>query len=292
MPELDDVQIDRPQRGPEDRERPARRSSAVLWVVVVLLLIGAGAALYYFLGVRRTLEGPDEGARAPAETVAPPAETTAQSPPGAPDLPPLSASDEVVRRLVSGLSERPALASWLATDGLVRRFVVVADNLAVGLLPRKQLPESMAPQGGFKVTEAADGSLRVSPEASARYDRFAAVVASIDAGGAVETYQRLEPLVNDAAEELGYGRGTFDQRLVEAIQVLLRAPVPETPPEVVEGVKSYHYADSRLQELPDAQKQLVRMGPRNERLVQAKLREILRAMGVAEDQIPQERTIQ
>ena len=117
MPELDDVQIDRPQRGPEDRERPKRRSSVVVWVVVVLLLIGVGAALYYFLGVRRMLEAPAEGSNAQAESVAPPAETTAESPPGAPDLPPLSASDEAVRRLVRGLSERPALASWVATTG-------------------------------------------------------------------------------------------------------------------------------------------------------------------------------
>ena len=196
-----------------------------------------------------------------------------------------------MRRLVRGLSERPALASWLATDGLVRRFVVVTDNLAVGLLPRKQLPQSMVPEGAFAVAEAPDGTVTVSPEASARYDRFAAVVGSIDAEGAVETYERLKPLVDEAAEELGYGHGTFDRRLVEAIQVLLRAPVPAAPPELVEGVMSYRYADPRLQELPDAQKQMVRLGPENERLVQAKLREILRAMDVPEDQIPQERTI-
>jgi len=291
MPELDDVQIDRPPHGPQDRGPRTRRSSALVWVMVLLLLVGVGAALYYFLVVRGSAEPPAEEASAPAETVAPPAEATAGTPGEGLELPPLSASDEVVRRLAGSLSEHPALASWLATDGLVRRFVVIVDNLAVGLLPKKQLPASMAPEGRFSVTEAPDGTVTEAPGSSARYNRFAAVVASIDAEGAVETYERLKPLVDEAAEELGYGKGTFDGRLVEAIQVLLRAPVPSAPPKLVEGVMSYRYADPRWQELPEVQKQMVRMGPQNERLVQAKLREILRAMDVPEDQIPKERTI-
>lgn len=291
MPELDDVQIDRPQHGPEDREPPRRKSSAVLWIVLIVLLLAIGAVLYYVFAVRGKAEPAAEGAGAPAETVAPPAETTAEAPEEELQLPPLSASDEVVRQLAQGLSEHPELASWLATDGLVRRFVVVTDNLAVGLLPKKQLPESMAPEGKYAVTEAPDGTVTPAPSSYRRYDRFAAVMASIDARGAVETYDRLKPLVNEAAAELGYAPGAFDGRLQEAIRQLLRAPVPAAPPKLVEGVKSYHYADPRLQELSDAQKQLVRMGPENERLVQEKLREILRAMGVPEDQIPKERTI-
>ena len=290
MPDLDDVQIDRPLSGPEDREPPKRGSSAALWIVLILLLAAIGAMLYYLLVVRPTQQGTEEVA-APAETVAPPADTGAEQAAEDLELPPLSASDEVVRRLVGGLSQQPALASWLATDELVRRFVVVTDNLAVGLLPAKQLPQSMAPEGKLRVAEGPDGTVTLAPASYTRFDRFAAVVGSIDAEGAVETYRRLKPVVDEAAEELGYGKGTFDQRVVDAIQVLLRAPVPSSPPALVEGVVSYRYADPRLQELPDAQKQLVRMGPENERLVQAKLREILRAMGVAEDQIPQERTI-
>jgi len=290
MPELDDVQIDRPQHGPEHRETPPRKSSAVLWVVIVLVLLALGAGGYYYF-THRSATPPAEEVAAPAETVAPPAETTAEQTPQEENLPPLAASDEIVRQVVGALSARPALASWLATDGLVRRFVVATDNLAVGLMPRKQLPKAMAPKGKFAVVKQADGSVTVDPASYHRYDTFAAVVASIDAAGAVATYRRLEPLVDEAAAEIGYGPGAFDQRLVEAIRELLRAPVPTAPPALVEGVVSYRYADLRFQELTDAQKQLVRMGPDNERLIQAKLREIAHALNVPEDRIPKERVL-
>lgn len=290
MSELDDVQIDRPHQGPEDRE-PRRKSPLALWIVLIVLLVAICGVLYYFLVVRGASEGSAEEATAPPETVTAPAETSTEAPEAELELPPLSASDEVVRQLVRSVSEHPVVASWLATDGIVRRFVVVVDNVAVGLVPRKVLPGPMAPEGKFTVAEAADGTVTATPASYARYDGFAAAVASIDAQGAVETYDRLKPLVDEAAEELGYGKGAFDQRLVEAIQVLLRTPVPTSPPALDEGVVSYRYEDPRLQDLSDVQKQLVRMGPENERLVQAKLREILRAMGVAEEQIPRERTI-
>ena len=42
----------------------------------------------------------------------------------------------------------------------------------------------------------------------------------------------------------------------------------------------YGYADPKLEAMPAAQKQLLRMGPENARAVQAKLREIALALGI------------
>ena len=45
-------------------------------------------------------------------------------------------------------------------------------------------------------------------------------------------------------------------------------------PALVAEVKRYEFADPNLESLPDAQKQLLRMGPENQARVVAKLREI------------------
>lgn len=293
MPELDNVQIDQadqidrvgaPSGG---RPRPRRKNSSV-WVIVVLAALAVGVGGYLYLRSRGPAEAPEAGA--PPEVAAAPerASTATEGPAEEIELPPLAASDEVVRQIVQGLSEHPALASWLATEGLVQRFVLAVDNLAVGIVPRKQL-RSMAPEGGFSVIEGAGGEVRAAPEAYGRYDTLAAVVASVDAAGAVATYRRLRPLVDEAAQGLGYSPERFDQRLTEAILHLLATPVPAEPPALEAQVLSYHYADPRLEGLSDAQKQLLRMGPDNQRLIQQKLRAVVRELGVPPERIPGER---
>ena len=54
----------------------------------------------------------------------------------------------------------------------------------------------------------------------------------------------------------------------------------EGEPELLAGIRSYHFADPALEELSPAQKTLLRMGPGNARLVQAKLRELAPALGL------------
>lgn len=265
----------------------------MLWIVVAVLLLAVGVGGYYWWSTRSEPVVPD------AEEVTEPPETTgepekAPPPETAPEeeieLPELAASDEIVRRMVGELSERPALVSWLATDGLVRRFVLVVDNLAVGLVPRKQVP-FMAPEEDFSTAEAGEGETVPAPEAYDRYDTVAAVVASIDAAGAVATYERLRPLIGEASAELGYGAGGFDERLVEALVHLLETPVPAEPPALERETLSWHYADPRLQELTDAQKQLLRTGPENQRMIQRTLRAVARELGVPPERIPAERVI-
>lgn len=289
-PRFDDVELD---TGPDDRSEPdspppgGSRPSPAVWVILAVLLLVLGVGGWYLF--LREAPGPvTEEVEAPAEV--------AESPEGEPaaepaeeeiDLPPLPASDEAVRRIVGTLSEHPDLAAWLATEGLVQRFVLAVDNVAVGLSPRKQVP-FMGPEEGFEAAELEGGEATIAPEAYDRYDRVAAVVASLDPEGTVATYERLRPLVEEASEELGYGPGGFDQRLERAILHLLRTPVPAEPPELRQEVLSWRYVDPRLEDLSDAQKQLLRMGPENQRRIQAKLRQIARELGIPESRIPAE----
>jgi hypothetical protein len=48
----------------------------------------------------------------------------------------------------------------------------------------------------------------------------------------------------------------------------------------------YAYADERFEDLTAAQKQFLRMGPRNVGIIKAKLRQIALALGIRSDQLP------
>jgi Protein of unknown function (DUF3014) len=50
--------------------------------------------------------------------------------------------------------------------------------------------------------------------------------------------------------------------------------------EVVDEGGVYAFADAKLEDLDEVEKHLVRMGPRNERLIQAKARELLKSLGL------------
>lgn len=187
-------------------------------------------------------------------------------------LPALDQSDAFVRNLVEALSSRPAWAKWLATEGLVRRFVVAVDNVAEGISPNKHL-SMLAPKEGFDAIDR-HGDFVVDPKSYRRHDLVAEVVASLDTERVAQAYRELNPLIQDAYRELGYPNRHFDQTLARAIDRLLQTPVPEGTVALRPAVKSYKFADPNLEALSPVQKQFLRLGPDNMKKVQQKLREL------------------
>jgi hypothetical protein len=105
-------------------------------------------------------------------------------------------------------------------------------------------------------------------------------VAGIDARGAARLYATLKPRIDDAYKELGTPHGDFDRTLERAIKHLLDTPVADRAPALEKAPTSFRFADPKLESLSPAQKQLLRMGPANARIVQEKLREIARYLGI------------
>jgi hypothetical protein len=132
-----------------------------------------------------------------------------------------------------------------------------------------------------------DGATRVDPRSYDRYTRIADAVASVDAGGAAKLYATLKPRIEDAHHDLG-SSDTFDHTLERAIVVLLGTPVTDGSERLKPMPKGigYGYADERLESLTPAQKQLLRMGPRNVRVIKAKLRDIAIALGIPPARLP------
>ena len=187
-------------------------------------------------------------------------------------LPELGASDAVVRGLVTALSSHPQLAAWLVPDDLVRRFVEAVVDLSRGSSPLPAL-EMLIPEEPFGVRPAGD-DLIMDPGSQRRYDLLSDVLASVEAPAAAEVYRRLLPLFREAYQELGVAEGPFEEVLARAIENVLAVEVPEGPLELRVAVGRYVYADRSIESRSPAEKHLIRMGPRNARLIQEKVREI------------------
>ena len=201
-------------------------------------------------------------------------------------LPPLSKSDAMVVDLVGGLSTHPQLRTWLETKGLIRRFVVAVANIAEGVSPTTQVP-FLRPKGTFLIKER-EGRTFIDPRSYERYNLIADVLASLDPQGCAGAYRTAKPLLEEEYKELGTPSRTFDDVLAQAIAELLATPVVDGEIELRPLVTTYAYKDPRLEALTRAQRQLLRMGPRNVRLIQAQLRAIANALGIQEDSPPEE----
>jgi hypothetical protein len=281
MPDLNDYQYRRedPLIGPEPDGR-----SRVAWIVGILIVLALLAGGYYWYS-RRSAPAPVQSQAASG------AQPSSSSPPAAlggepeyVDVPPLGESDPVVRTLVRTMSSHPEVLKWLATDGLIRNFTVVVDNIANGRTPAKHVP-SLKPSGAFTVQREGD-TVRVDPASYERYNDLAQAVDSVDPQAAARVYSTLKPRIEEASRELGAPQ-PFDQTLEQAIIRLLRTPVDlQDQPLELKGAEGYRYANPDYESLSSAQKQLIRMGPRNARIVQNKLREIALALGIPADRLP------
>jgi hypothetical protein len=200
-------------------------------------------------------------------------------------LPPLDESDAFVRQLAAGLSAHPELARWLARTALVRTLTVVVVNVAAGETPRPHL-EFLAPRQRFRAARRPARLITPGPAGFAGYDLFADAVASVDAVVAAKGYRTLAPLFEAACVELGHPEGGFPAALDKAIRALLAVPVLRDDVELVPHAIGFRYAEAKLEALTPAQKQFLRMGPRNVRLVQGKLKELAAALAPAAPAAP------
>jgi len=238
------------------------------WIVAVVLGLVVGGAAIYWLRSRPAPEPAAVPAAAPAAVPAP----------SAPTGPPPPVDPARVRSLLEAVSPSALFRSWVAQGELLRRWVVVTDNVAQGESPRKQLG-FLAPRGSFAVVERGQ-RLLVAPASYQRYDEIADAVASVDAQLLARVYRELHPVLEAAYRALGYPAASLDQATAKALRRILAAPVPPGEVAVVGKGGIYLFADPRLESLGEVEKHLLRMGPRNERLVQAKARDLLQALAL------------
>jgi hypothetical protein len=191
-------------------------------------------------------------------------------------LPALNESDPDLRESLVGVFGGKSISQFLVPENIVRHVVVTVDNL-----PRKKVATDLRPikptPGRTVTTTQAD----ITTLGSANYERYAPlmkVVRNTDTGVLASVYFRLYPLFQQSYEDLGYPGQYFNDRLVEVIDDMLRAPDVQGPIELTQPKVFYEYADPKLESLSAGQKLLLRMGPANEAIMKAKLRELRKAI--------------
>lgn len=191
-------------------------------------------------------------------------------------LPILDDSDVEVRKSIRRIAFSPKLSEWLSADHLIRRFVMLVDNIARGNIPRKQFA-FLAPSERFQVKESSKG-LIIDPRSYQRYDDYADFLAGMDVSAAADLYRHWGPLIDAAYDELGNPQRSFDSALVQAIEHLQSTPILEDDVFLIRPSVMYKFKDSEIEALSRAQKQLLRTGPRNTRIIQSKLAEFAAAI--------------
>ena len=276
-----DINKETPEPVLETRER--RSLLPVLLAVVVLLAAGAAVWFFYFR------PQPEQVATAPAAKPAAPTTPPAGVQPlcaateTAATVPALNESDAFAKKSAAGLSAHPRVAAWLATDNVIRSFVVAVDNIGSGATPAPRLG-ALRPAGAFRVREAR-GEVFIDPRSFERYGPIADALDSVEPQTAAQLCGTLKPRLVEAYGELGR-EGTFDAALERAIVALLRTPVVGPETRLVPKGASYVFEDEALEKLTPAQKQLARMGPRNARIIQDKLRQVALAIGIPAERLP------
>jgi hypothetical protein len=245
-----------------------------IWWVAGLVIVAAAVALFLSWRANRA---PPATAHAPAAAPAPVAEPAVQNPVPAAGgamqpLPPLNSSDASVDEALGQLVGKPNADSLFRPNMIVRHVVVTVDNLsrkkaAVELRPTK-------PVAGAFLAAGNDEHASIDPANYQRYAPYVQTLQMLDSKQLAALYFHYYPLFQQAYQDLGYPNGYFNDRLIETIDNLLATPEVKGDVALVRPNVMYQYADPALESLSAGQKLLLRMGPDNEAVVKAKLREL------------------
>ena len=271
------------QKSVED-ERPYLRPepSAFPWIKTALAIVLAAGTIYlfYYFQAGRDAPRPPPVKSAPAPAPSPQADAPPAIRNPLPDsdakLPTLANSDSLMRESLVELIGRKAFDDFIVADRLIPRIVATVDNLPRRSTPRRLMP--LHPVSGPFITAGAGENVTLDPTNFRRYAPYVRVLEAAPTNTVVSLYVQTYPLFQRAYEELGYGSGYFNDRLVEAIDDLLAAPEVNGPIGLMQPKVFYEFTDPDLETRSAGQKMLIRMGAENARRVKAKLVEIRQAL--------------
>lgn len=268
-----------------------------MWLIAagIVVVIAGGVGAWWYLHRAPQAAVPEEVVA--EETPAAPAATAAAPPvvehpletatdAAADPLPAVAESDPALTMALQGLIGASAVQTWLVPDQIARRFVATIDNLPRNAPLEKRRPVQ-APADSFIVdrttVDPSTGTERITLSArnAMRYDAAVGLLQKADMKQVAEVYRHYYPLLQQAYEDLGYPDHYFNDRVIAAIDDMLRAPEPDKPIVLTQPKVLYQYEDTALEQLSSGQKLMMRMGLAHERSVKAKLRELRALLATA-----------
>lgn len=195
-------------------------------------------------------------------------------------LPELVKSDQPFSQDVLAISAQ--LQPSLFQNELIRKIIFSINDMAQGMRPPVKRLRELAFSSPFTVTKEGD-KLYMSEASYHRYDELAQAVNSIDEQAAVALYQKYLPLFQQVFAEFSYPENYQVLDIIKsATAKILEAPFINKKIELIHPTVRYKFADPKLEKLSSLDKQMLRMGPENTRIIQDKLRKLAQALIASE----------
>ena len=185
----------------------------------------------------------------------------------------IAASHPMIIEIVQSLS--PNLVQWLVSEELLRKWVILIDQIADGQISNKFLPVQYE-MAAFAVLGTPQLATADANNFSRANNLVKAFVA-IDPEVLVAYYRLWQPLLEEAYAELGK-KGSFDERVVQAIRQMQSVPAMTGPGELSAKPVMYKYIGPAMEKAPSLHKWMWRMGPKNQADIKSYLTRVKLAM--------------
>ena len=276
------------------RQQRGAISAAQAGLIVVLLLVIAGGVVL-LTGIWPPEEEPAPTATAPPPEPPPspimdeieePAPEPSEPPPPPPEpvedpLPRLEESDDAVRDAVGDIPLGTAGQQYLMPGNIIERSASLIYLMAQGDVPYKLLPVSR-PKAAFPIRD--DGTQVVTdPAGFERYDALTQWLQSLDLESLLSSLEWFIPLFREAWSYYGEDPAAFDMAVVMTLDLVIATPeIDLSEARLIRKEAVWIFEDPAIEGLAPIQKQVLRMGPENAKILKAKAAE---ARGLWLDQL-------
>ena len=262
-----------------ERSQRGAISAAQAGLIVVLLLVISGGVVL-LTGIWPSDEKPAPVITAPppepvpAPVVAEIEESTPQPPPPPPapveePLPRLEESDDAERDALGDLPLGTAGQQYLMPGNIIERSASLIYLMAQGDVPYKLLPVSR-PKAAFPISD--DGTQVVTDPAG--FERYAALtqwLESLELEPLLSSLEWFIPLFREAWSYYGEDRTAFDMAVVMTLDLVIATPeVDLSEARLIRKEAVWIFEDPAIEGLAPMQKQVLRMGPENAKILKAK----------------------
>ena len=267
------------------RQQRGAISAAQAGVIVVLLLVIAGG-MVLLTGIWPPKEEPAPTVTAPPPepppspimtTIEEPALEPSEPPPPLPEpvedpLPRLEESDDAVRDAVGDIPLGTAGQQYLMPGNIIERSASLIYLMAQGDVPYKLLPVSR-PKAAFPIRD--DGTQVVTdPAGFERYDALTQWLQSLDLESLLSSLEWFIPLFREAWSYYGEDPAAFDFAVVMTLDLVIATPeIDLSEARLIRKEAVWIFEDPAIEGLAPIQKQVLRMGPENAKILKAKAAE-------------------
>ena len=193
-------------------------------------------------------------------------------------LPDLKDSDAEFKQDALAISGSAQLKQGLFKGKIISKTIASVNDMSQGMRPPAKVLRELKLSKPFLVIPRGD-KMYISPKSYQRYDQLAQAVNEIDNQAAIVLYKKYLPLFDVVFKEFSYPQSYQVSDIFKAaVGKILQAPIMTGRVEVIRPSVHYKFADPKLEKLSALDKQMLRMGPDNTRLIQNKLRELVKVL--------------